>query len=517
MFDIPEKVKGYNDAVDRVFTDISSALSQFQIYKSMEEMRHPLLFQQIHLVMASIVKICAHVVKYRQGRRRDRFKRQLASIFDDNKPLDAEMSEFQRLLQAQRDVEGTVTLSVLVETRSDVVRLLESFAVFGKAVEETHQGVQALKDDNDRTNTLIKIRNTLQVPTIVRLDTRTTQTCTNIAAKCLPGTGTWIWTDDAFVSWTEGTAKGNDHNVPAVLVISGPPSSGKTLATAQIVKRLEEEKGRVYVAHYFFLPTSSKKGEEDNKFPVHSALRYMAFQIARVDATVRKALGRTCDSENASLLSRNSSSGLENLWSEFKIGVPGSGATYYLVFEGVENLDEKERGMLLDFIFSSRLAEDSAGRVRVLASGTDKMLQSNGAAGNALRIDMEQYNGSDMRVFIEDRLDKQGLVRHAKPGSVQQKARDSVLAKLPQKAAGSYSQLQFALDEVMRLLSSRTSSEELAKVLDQPMNSHETAIKALQRSLTLEEVGELNELLKWVHFSNERMTVAELEAAMVST
>lgn len=484
----------------------------------MDSIPDPAMVRQIHLVMVSIVMICAHVVNYRQGRRRDRLRRQIASIFDDNKPLDAEMRKFQQALQAQRDVEGTVTLSVLVETQTGVAQLLEGFAVFSQTVEETHQGVQALKDDNDRTKTLIKIRNTLQVPTTVRLDTRTTQTCTNIAAKSLPGTGAWIWTDHAFTAWTQGTAQGDEKKSANVLILSGPPSSGKTLAAAQIVKRLEEEQGRTYIAHYFFPPDSSKKTEDSNKYPVHTALRYMAFQIARVDATVRKALGKACDSpDRVSVLSRNSASKLDSLWSELKIGVPGSGATYYLAFDGIENLDEKEREMLHSFIFGAKLAEQSEGRVRILVSGTEKLLDNDDVARSALHISMESYNGSDMRLFIEDRLNKQGLLRHAKPGSVQQKAKDDVIAKLPQKAAGSYSQLQFALDEVVRLLSSRTSTDELEKVLDQPMNSHATAIKALQRSLTIEEVGELNELLKWVHFGNERMTVDELEAAMVST
>lgn len=512
VFDVPEKIKGYNDAVDGVFTEVSSALSQFRIYRSIENMNQPLLIEQIHLVMASIVRLCAHVVKYRQGRRRDRFKRQFAAIFDDNKPLDAERSEFQRLLQAQRDVEGTVSLSIMVKTESGVAQLLESSAVISKTVDETHQGVQALKDDNDRTKSLNKIRDTLQIPSTVLLHTRTTQTCTNHATKCLPGTGSWIWTDEAFSSWKEGTTKADDRQVPNVLVVSGPPSSGKTLATAQIIKHLEEEKGRTYVAHYFYLPPTIRKAEDDNKYPVHSSLRYMAFQIARVDATVRKALGKACDS-SASALTKNTSSNIDSLWSEFQIG--GSGSTYYLVFDGIESLDEKDREMLLNFIFGSKLAEDSAGRVRILVSGTDKLFDSYDTARKVLRIDMDRYNERDMRLFIEDRLNKQALLRHAKPESIQQKARNNVLAKLPQKAGGSYSQLQFALDEVVRLLSSRTSFDELDKVLDQAMNSHETAIKALQRSLTVEEIGELNELLKWVHFANERMSLAELESAMV--
>jgi hypothetical protein len=54
-------------------------------------------------------------------------------------------------------------------------------------------------------------------------------------------------------------------------------------------------------------------------------------------------------------------------------------------------------------------------------------------------------------------------------------------------------------------------------MLDQSMSSHEVAIKNLQRSLTVDEISELNELLKWVLFSNEAMDLDQLEAAMVST
>jgi hypothetical protein len=71
VFDIPESIKGYNDAINLVFGEVSSALSQFQIYQSMDNV-DPLLIKRIHQVMVSFVKLCAHVVKYRQGRKRDR-------------------------------------------------------------------------------------------------------------------------------------------------------------------------------------------------------------------------------------------------------------------------------------------------------------------------------------------------------------------------------------------------------------------------------------------------------------
>ena len=83
------------------------------------------LIKRIHFVMVSFVKICAHVVKYRQGRRRDRFLQRFKSIFTDNSGLDDEMNKFDLALQQERDVEGTITLAVVVETKRDMVLLLE--------------------------------------------------------------------------------------------------------------------------------------------------------------------------------------------------------------------------------------------------------------------------------------------------------------------------------------------------------------------------------------------------------
>lgn len=518
VFDIPQAIKGYNDAINQVFGEVSSALSQFKIYTSMENI-DPELIQRIHLVMISFVKLCAHVVKYRQGRKRDRLLRQIKSIFDEDSGLGDELAEFKRVLQQQRDVEGTVTLAVVVETQHDVALLLEQSVIFGKTVDETHKmvqetqnDVQSFKDDVDRSRTLIKIRDALGIWATVRLDTNTTQTCTNICDRCHNLTGSWIWTNDTYTTWIAPNNKETSH----VLILSGPPSSGKTSATALITKRLEEQKGRKYVAHYFF-PPSTKKSDDEKKSTVHLALKYMAFQIARVDLTVQKPLGKACDAEPGLFRRPANLETLDALWGTFKIGTPGSGATYYLVFDGLENLPDKQADMLLNFVFGPKLAEESAGRVRVLVSGTDDQFLSRAGGVNpssALRIRMEEHNGPDMRIVVDEALTKRGMLEHTKPGSEQRRARDKIIEKLPQNVSGSYSRLQFGLDDVVRLLSTRTAARDLDHMLDQPISSHEAAIKTLQRSLTADEIGELNELLKWVLFCQETMKLDQLEAAM---
>ncbi|KAL7914155.1 hypothetical protein GGI35DRAFT_490457 [Trichoderma velutinum] len=516
VFDIPETIKGYNDAINQVFGEVSSALSQFHIYQTIDN-ADPLLIQQIHLVLVSFVKVCAYVVKYRQGRKRDRFLKQFKSVFDDDSGLADQMAEFRNALQQQRDVEGTVTLAVVVETKQDIALLLEQSIVFGKTVQETHQavqetqkGVQALKDDVDRMRTLIKIRDTLGVPSTVRLDTNTTQTCNDIVDRCLSGMGSWIWTHEAYTAWTATKDRGKDAQ--RLLIVSGPPSSGKTCATALITKRLEEQKGRTYVAHYFF-PTSTKKADSE-KNSIQSALKYMAFQIARVDVAVQKVLGRACEEEPSAFRRSGSLDSLENLWEKLKIGASGSNAVYYLVFDGVENLPDQQVKMLLDFIFCPRMAKESSERVQILVSGTNDQFANWQDSKNSLKIQMEKHNTPDMRIVIEEALNQRGMLQNTKPNSDQQRARDKIIDKLPQNVEGSYSRLQFGVEDVMRLLSTRTAMRELDRMLDQSMSSHEAAIKNLQRSLTADEISELNELLKWVLFSNDTMTLERLEAAM---
>lgn len=294
-----------------------------------------------------------------------------------------------------------------------------------------------------------------------------------------------------------------------MLLVLGPASSGKTTATAVITKHLEGKQDRTYVAHYFF--SASAKTSEGDKDTVRSALKYMAFQIARVDDSVRNALSKACDAGPTAL---KGSGSLDDIWAELKIGVNGRGARYYLIFDGIENLREKQSRMLLTWVFSSNQGEGSAGGARILLSGTAEIFANIPGAKNASRIEMDHHNSQDMRDVIEESLNTRGLLQDTKPGSDRYKAREDIIEKLPQNVNGSYLLLKFAMDKTTRTLNTRTAAQELHRILTESVNSHELAINELQRSLSAEDVGELNELLKWILYSEERLKVEQLEAAM---
>lgn len=79
----------YRHAVNQVFGDISTALYQFPIYQSIQDIP-PALIKQIQLVLVSFIKLCAYVVSYRQGGTTRRLAMKLKSIFDEEKGLAGE-------------------------------------------------------------------------------------------------------------------------------------------------------------------------------------------------------------------------------------------------------------------------------------------------------------------------------------------------------------------------------------------------------------------------------------------
>ncbi|KAK7739678.1 hypothetical protein SLS53_005645 [Cytospora paraplurivora] len=520
VLDIPAAIRGYNDAIDQVFSAVAPALSQFKIYQSMKHIDQSLL-RQINHVMVKFVEVCAHVVTYKQDDKLKRFLKKSKVIFEGDPDLSLAMKEFKEALTNHHHLEATITLAEVVDMHAEVVDMHEDqtrrFEDLGKKADETRMGVQSLNKETEYTNMLSKIRDSLGVWTSVQLDGNTTQTCQDYVNKCIDGTGKWIDQHEAYTTWTAP----NDESISNVLVVSGPRSSGKTSATALITKRLQQRQDRTYVAHYFFPAeslTANTKRSEGEIITVQQALKYMAFQLAKVDLTARKALSKACSTGFRS----SSSTDLYSLWGELKIGESASGITYYLVFDGVENLPRQEAEMLLKFLSHPKLATGSMGRLRVMVSGTDGTFNRGPATiGDVLRIEMKQQNCEDMRVIVEAKLNHWPMLqqhRNREFNSIRQKARDKIIAKLPKNAEGSYSMLHLGLEDIFRLLSTRMGGnilEELDQMLDRPISSQESAIRTLQQSLTADEVSEVNELLKWVLFSREIMTLKELEAAMI--
>lgn len=500
---------GYDELVGQVFGDLSPVLYRCRIYESMNKVEESFA-SYLRAVIISVIKLCAHVVKYRQHGLKPKTAERIRAILDQDTHLKTEMETLQDLIQCLDSLEGTVTLYEVLS--------------IGGLVGEMNEGVKVLTDKHDLDKKLDQIRSALGVESTVRLDNRTTQTRMHLSAQCYEGTGSWIWENDQYLKWTS-IEKGIYSRV---LLLSGPVSSGKTLVSAAITKRLEEQKGGVFVAHYFFSSSGTFEGKQNSgrgQETARNALKYMAFQLARVDSTLRSRLFKALNSGKSVVF--NESVNLKELWQQLGIGksVPatnpvsevesGSPTTYYLVFDGLEHLPEEQSGALLN-LFSSLMAGEEAGSVRILASGNDEIFKER--AGTPLRINIAEQNAEDMRICINKKLDEARVLQQTSSNQGQKQALALILEKLPQKSSGSFSALQSELNKTIDLLKARMTVEKLEQSLDESAKSQDLVVQKLQDSLTEGEVLELNELLRWVLFIPEPgiMSWDELEAAMVS-
>ncbi|KAJ7619352.1 hypothetical protein FB45DRAFT_156829 [Roridomyces roridus] len=101
---IPQSIKGGIDTINGVFSHISAALSELRIYDSMPNI-DPSLAAGIQLILMSFVKLCAYVVKYRQGGWKARLRQTCKSIFGDSDLTD-DLAAFDQLVKQQHDIEG---------------------------------------------------------------------------------------------------------------------------------------------------------------------------------------------------------------------------------------------------------------------------------------------------------------------------------------------------------------------------------------------------------------------------
>ncbi|KAK7952887.1 hypothetical protein PG996_013768 [Apiospora saccharicola] len=497
LLDIPQKISDLEDAISDVFATVSSLLSQMRIFERMDKIDDELA-RRIHLVMISFVTVSAHVVNYEQGGRWKKLKQKtMKAILNDDSGLQAEMKTLNDRVQQQRDVGGTLVLEAVIASRQDLCKVLEQVSETGERTRDIQVKVTRLDNDatetreeKDKTKRLKNIRDTLSVPSYVRLDTNTTDTCTALFKKCFEGTGDWISNHPFYQEWS--SKKGHDP----LLLLSGDTESGKTSIAAKVTKTLEDQQAmRVYAAHYFFSPSSLNKKSDVDKYPVQSAMKYMAFQIARVDTTVAKALDKACDGpERAQFRSQTD---LKQLWAQLNIGLSGQGPTYHLIFDGLEHLPEKNARELVDFALSLKSAPDAAGsRVRVLLSGSNKVFDDHPGSEAALRINVREHTIPDMEIVVNHELEGWEMLQHVKIGSKLERARDLIREQLPQNVKGSYFLLQCSLDNIKGRLELGAGMEELEKMLEKSMDSHEAAIQRLQRSLGPDEIEALNELLK---------------------
>ncbi len=475
---IPQKVAKIYDMLGDLFDKISVFLSQFQIYERIEQYHSidPALLRTISELMISFVNICALSMKLVDGGKWEKTKMVLkVTFFDDDSGVKAEMSKLQALVEKQGGIRGTLTLESVLKSEVKLTEVQESLGIaslkldglakslegVGDGVERVEQGMGVLIEDakgrkaeDQKKQQLSIIGEKLGVED-EKLGIKDTSldTYKSYWNESVPGTGGWLDHLQEYIAWED-----RDTSVDPVLCLIGEENFGKSLLTSAIVRKLQnryrhgdEGSTRTYIS-YFFFPKGSEKTSERQR-SAETALKCISWQIAHDDMLYRKDLTSLCEGDGIDF----TSFGCADLWKNLKFDSLKTNVTYFLLFDGVDQLVENKAQQQLLGIFSdlhTSWNSQSPSQLRVLVTGRPGTFESI-LPLSVHTIQVGQYNRTDVVKYIEKELDAMESLREdytmtEELRALKKELKDDIQKNLPTKAQGNFSKVQYSLRDISK-------------------------------------------------------------------
>lgn len=510
---IPGKVSKIYGTIGELFDKISVCLGQFKIYERIEQYRRidPALLSTIHNILASLVNICALSIKLLDGGRIEKLKQTLkVTFFDEDPGTGPELRKLSLLAETQSAITTSLTLESVLKNESKLTELLTNFGGVEQKLDSIGDSISQLLASEKSRSKIDNRKKQLQIideklGMTVNEDPRS-KTQIEKPDKPMPGTGKWLDTVSEYTSWEDR----DSSKTMRVLLLIGEESFGKSVLTSAIVDKLQaryrQGEGaftRTYVAFYYF-PKGSEKTSP--LLTVEYALKYMSHQLARDDEVYRKDMESLCKSNAIDI----GSADFVNLWNFLKFGSSNTDVAYFLIFDGIDQVEKKNAKQLLRTLSALENSKDMGQlRLRIMLTGRKSAFEDESFE----EISLGDHNKPDIEKYISQEL---GKMENLKADDVERtKLRSEIKAKLPQKVGGDFSKVRTAFDAFKQ----EKYIEDISKILDGKALDRkkylQKEIEKYNKKLSSDDVEDLNELLAWVVYGFEYLSVAKLEAALL--
>ncbi|KAK4174017.1 hypothetical protein QBC36DRAFT_334622 [Triangularia setosa] len=517
LLDVPKRIREFHEVIDKIFIEIAPVLSQFKIYGRSEQfqaMDEDLLIA-IHNVMISLVTICAKAINIEHAGKWQKFKAYASRALCDDEELNEELEKFQMLVKGQQNVQGTVVLETVLETKTNIVTIMKSTNEISSDLKSIKDKVQKKEAENAKQSQVGKIKAALGFKDGKDGDTDNSKTTwDDYLKKRIDGTGGWFKSVEAYNNWAKMETSTSGSS--SFLLLTGPPGSGKSFSVASIISDLKEQASTTsvtaqthrYLTTFYFFPSRSETN------PVETALKWIAVQLAELDEAYAKNIGEA-ESLNPLRYARPA-----KLWNALKLGAPMSRTTHFIVLDGLDNLPEESLRQLLD-IFGNMASTTSVNAnqqsVRILASGQphifDSIRATESLSWKEIKVDGTVME-PEFRSYIRHKLNAPGML----PGRELKHKREAIEDKIIQ-GDSNFKTIQNALSVVETCIASGRTDEELDQALEDTAKDANILVKErvekLEAELDMRQIGWVNELLIWVLFGERQLDVSELETAFI--
>ncbi|KAK1766356.1 hypothetical protein QBC33DRAFT_612002 [Phialemonium atrogriseum] len=308
----------------------------------------------------------------------------------------------------------------------------------------------------------------------------------DIKDSLIPETCSWIFDEP---TWGEWVAQEKEKNTPRILVLSGPPGTGKSHLAAcahdQLVKLAERDAGsNTCVAHFYFREAT------DGLNAFHNAINWITVQIAEQNAALCERINVEMARDDIEFYT----SEWEDIWGKFvkPLFYGSSTARLQIVLDGMDELVlDSESKKALEFL---QLVKETADlNVSILCTTRSSMVPKlAGLAAGWIAVTKEKQL-ADMKALIWNHLNNDSRLRN----NLEEKA-DCILYA----------------EHMLRQFNNIGREPIILKQLEQsmPENLKElygTILVDLQRRTADDKQQAIKGLLWWLAFASRPLTLAE--------
>lgn len=342
----------------------------------------------------------------------------------------------------------------------------------------------------------------------------------------IENTGKWLERDDGFAQWSDV-----NNNSKQVFVLKADSGFGKSYASNHVITHLQKKyragsgSSQVYLAYYYY--------GDDKDESLERCIGSIIYQFAAAHVGYATAVANACG-QPANVARA------EDRWKHLVLGLPSHmKGTYFICIDGFDShgqLDKEEAtieaiaqramaktdtsGISLRFFLSgtpealARVPQPSEGvHTITLGTGNESTLSSVGDRGDEESSSIPLLNASDLEAVTRFRVTE---LCKAEP-DLKEFLTDTNIALLIEGIRGNYNHLEAKIAEISSCETERQVQDVIKNTSVDMNRVQKDRLKALDVSLSTDQVKKLNELLVWVAGVSNGPTIKFLQSALYLT
>ncbi|KAF2237356.1 hypothetical protein EV356DRAFT_564727 [Viridothelium virens] len=492
--------------INDLFGRIAAIMERFQIYRDHEGVMEPEMIDMANRLLIAIVSICGKCIKKLNENKAKSFFRM--ALFSDDGGIKKQLDYLASLEAQELQTKGALTLVASETNKRNIVKMGDSVEDIKTTGVQTLESVSQLSARSADQRILSEIMKKLGIE-----DFDTDKEYRMNRDNLKPQSCSWLKGDPLYQTWSNAT----DNQEP-LLVLKGDEGFGKSYTLTAIIRDLlmrypqgHNDVSRISVAYYYLNRVGKKDAPSSRGGPsIGDALRAWAWQIVNNDLFYRKDI-------YAVLREDPDMGDISELWQKLFLDRSDKKATFFVLLDGIHEMEDKERSELLSLVkaFTSAHAFETGGLKLLITSRADFVEELNSQIPIRFPIIyLKDTTYTDMKKYIVDQAGSLEIFK-SKSSKIQE-LKSQVCSGLLEAAKGNF----LLVDVNLREIGSKNDTSEVLAVLEAAKEggnlSHAIAdaIQDCNQTLNTREIQDLNTILLWVMYAEWPLRLYYLESIL---